>query len=227
MTTRPPWMPLYIADYRRDTAHLSPAQHGGYVLLIMHYWAHGKLPDDDAQLRNIACMDQREWNRHRAVLQAFFQDGWKHKRIEAELAKAKAKQNKRQEAGKRGGIAKAKGWQNPSNATVLLEQNPSNALASSSHSERKKDTADAVPTAYAFESGVIRLVEKDLQAWKAAYSHLDVPAELIGLTEWAGNQGDKWFFAVSGALTKRNRAAKIAASREQSNFKWNGIEGVI
>lgn len=83
-----PWMPLYVADYRADTAHLSTMQHGAYLLLIMHYWQTGGLPDDDEQLARIACCAQVEWKRLRPVIVKFFADGWKHSRIEQELAKA-------------------------------------------------------------------------------------------------------------------------------------------
>jgi hypothetical protein len=63
---------------------------------------------------------------------------------------------------------------------------------------------------YAFESGIIRLSPKDFAKWQKAYSHLDLAAELMGLTKWAGEQGpENWFFAVSGALAKRNRDVKI------------------
>jgi uncharacterized protein YdaU (DUF1376 family) len=79
-----PWMPLYIADYLADTAHLNAAQSGAYLHLIMHYWTSGKLPDDDRALARIARMTATEWKRDRAIIQAFFRDGWKHKRIEAE-----------------------------------------------------------------------------------------------------------------------------------------------
>jgi uncharacterized protein YdaU (DUF1376 family) len=87
MSTRP-WMPLYIADYRADTAHLSAAQHGAYLLLIMHYWTTGGLPMDDAPLARIAGMTPAEWKKNRPTIAAFFTADWKHKRIDAELAKA-------------------------------------------------------------------------------------------------------------------------------------------
>lgn len=220
-----PWMPLYVADYRADTAHLSAAQHGAYLLLIMHYWSTGALPDDDGQLARIACLTAKEWAKARPVVQAFFADGWKHKRVDTEIARAEFKHERRSEAGKRGGIASANAKQNSSNAG-------SNAQPSSSQpeSERKEDTADAVPPSvapYAFESGVIRLKQKDFDQWKQAFSHLDLPAELLALTEWASQQ-PKWFFALSGALAKRNRDVGIRLEQQKTApaFKWNGMEGV-
>lgn len=96
---------------------------------------------------------------------------------------------------------------------------------------REEDTADAGTSSvapYAFESGVIKLKQKAFDQWKQAYSHLDLAAELLALTEWAAGQ-PKWFYAVSGALAKRNRdvAVRIEQQKTQPAFKWNGIEGVI
>ena len=51
-----PWMPLYIADYLADTAHLRAPESGAYLHLIMHYWRRGSLPDNDRQLATIAKM---------------------------------------------------------------------------------------------------------------------------------------------------------------------------
>jgi uncharacterized protein YdaU (DUF1376 family) len=93
-------MPLYVADYRIATAHLSTIEHGAYLLLIMHYWAAGSLPTDDASLARIACMTIKEWNKHRTVIARFFDAKWKHERIEDELARAINISEKRRDAGK-------------------------------------------------------------------------------------------------------------------------------
>lgn len=96
-----PWMPLYVGDYRRDTAHLSALEHGAYLLLIMHYWQAGELPADDRQLSRIAACTPAEWRRIKPTIQAFFSDGWKHARIEFELTETA----RISEAGRKGGIA--------------------------------------------------------------------------------------------------------------------------
>jgi len=88
--SRRPWMALWIGDFLADTMHLSDALTGNYVLLICHYWQHGGLPDDPEQLARICKMSREQWGKRSPVLEAFFQDGWKHKRIEDELAKAAA-----------------------------------------------------------------------------------------------------------------------------------------
>jgi uncharacterized protein YdaU (DUF1376 family) len=101
------WMPLYIGDYLADTGHLTTTQHGAYLLLMMHYWRKHGLPDDDKQLAAIAKLPLRIWLDTKETLQAFFHDGWVHKRIEGELARRKEVSNKRAEAGSRGGKCKA------------------------------------------------------------------------------------------------------------------------
>jgi uncharacterized protein YdaU (DUF1376 family) len=98
-------MPLYIADYLADTAHLTATESGAYLHLIMHYWQHGSLPEDDDRLARIAAgMAVEQWRLIRPTIQAFFQDGWRHKRIDAEFEKS----HERSMAGRLGGLAKAK-----------------------------------------------------------------------------------------------------------------------
>lgn len=82
--------------------------------------------------------------------------------------------------------------------------------------KQKEDNAPSgAPPKFAFESGCIRLNAKNLSQWKSAYVNLDVEAELLGLTKWAGEQGNNWFCAVSGALAKRNREVGIRKSAAQ------------
>jgi uncharacterized protein YdaU (DUF1376 family) len=98
------WMPLYVGDYLRDTRDLNTLQHGAYLLLIMHYWQHDGLPNDDARLAAITGLSVAQWRRIREPVQAKFAAGWKHKRIEAEIAKVDRAFMQRRLAGRNGGI---------------------------------------------------------------------------------------------------------------------------
>jgi uncharacterized protein YdaU (DUF1376 family) len=115
-----PWMPLYVADYRAKTTHLGAVEHGIYLLLIMHYWQEGGLPNDDRLLARIACATDTEWRRSKPIIEAFFEPGWKHGRIEEELAKAADISSKRR--------ASAEAMHSKRHASA-----PANAHASASH----------------------------------------------------------------------------------------------
>lgn len=144
-------MPLYIADYLKDTTHLGALESGAYLHLIMDYWANGKLPDDDKKLARIAKMTDREWKAAKATIQGFFQDGWTHKRVDAEITEAAriAQSN----AGKARGAANKRWSKHPPNmpeasSEQCLEHTSSNAPECTLHTsqeERKKDAAVAAP----------------------------------------------------------------------------------
>ena len=92
----PPWMPLNIADYLRDTTHLRALESGAYLHLIMGYWVGSGLPNDDRQLATIAKLSDKEWKAAKPVLAPFFGANWaSHKRIDKELAKANEISSKR------------------------------------------------------------------------------------------------------------------------------------
>lgn len=104
------WMPLYIGDYMADTMHLSGAEHGAYLLLLMHSWRTGPLPDDGRTLANIARTDTAAWKRVGPVVMAFFERtpaGLVSPRLEREREKALANTDQRIAAGKAGA---AKRW---------------------------------------------------------------------------------------------------------------------
>lgn len=115
-------MPMFWGDYLRDTGHLSPAEHGAYLLLIAHQWTTAKpLLDDDDFLRRIARMTAREWRAAKRVLEPMFDASngeWNQRRVEAELIRAKEAYDRRSNAGSKGGsAAQAKRKQSSSNAT--------------------------------------------------------------------------------------------------------------
>jgi hypothetical protein len=85
------------------------------------------------------------------------------------------------------------------------------------------------PRKYSFESGVIRLNERDFGNWQNAFPHLDLRAELVGMTGWAGTQ-QNWFNAVSGLLAKRNRDQAVRLEQARASGRSpvpKHLEGII
>jgi len=103
-----PWMPMYWGDYLRDTQHLSLEEHGAYLLLISHYWSHGGLPTDHGILKQILGLHgvngSNRWRSICLAIAPLFDEGWRHKRIEAELEKNRTISEKRAMAGRKGGV---------------------------------------------------------------------------------------------------------------------------
>jgi uncharacterized protein YdaU (DUF1376 family) len=130
-------MPFYVGDYLADTTHLTAAESGAYLFLIMHYWQKGSLPTDEAILARICRLTAREWAKSRPVLAEFFSADWKHDRIEQELEKARIKSEARAECGARGGAAKSLKDKEAhlAKARVLPQQTVAKDIASSSQSQ--------------------------------------------------------------------------------------------
>jgi uncharacterized protein YdaU (DUF1376 family) len=122
-------MPFYVRDYLADTVHLSTLEHGAYLMLIMHYWLHEGLPSDDAKLTRIVRLSPEQWADIRATLADLFEPGWRHKRIEAELANTKEKYLRRSEAGRQGGRASGLARQSRTSAEAMLQHEASDAKA--------------------------------------------------------------------------------------------------
>lgn len=148
MSRNDSWMPLHVGDYAADTGHLCDAEHGAYLLLIMHYWRTGPLPDDDARLARIACAsDPKRWGKTIGpVVRAFFrsEDGvLRHKRIDAERAKAQ------QISSKRANAARASHAQRSSKPDANAEQMQSKSTASATHArtelqpQKQKEDSEA------------------------------------------------------------------------------------
>jgi uncharacterized protein YdaU (DUF1376 family) len=107
-----PALPLWTDAYLGDTRHLSQAEHGAYLLLLITAWrTHDcSLPDNDRLLARYACCDMRTWHRQKPTIMAFWNlhDGrWTQKRLSAERKYVAERSSKRAEAGSRGGRASA------------------------------------------------------------------------------------------------------------------------
>jgi len=149
------WMPLDIDDYMADTLHLSAAEHGAYMLLIMRYWKDGGLPADERMIQRYSRLSVEQWTESRDIIAAFFSDGWRHKRIDAEIEKAAGIIEKRRAA------ASAKHAKSKSGAHAEQVQSKSTdtgvppSTTEPSSSLRSDDRAPAEPTARQHLEGVV------------------------------------------------------------------------
>jgi uncharacterized protein YdaU (DUF1376 family) len=119
------WMPLYVGDFLADTMHLSASESGAYLLLLMHYWRAGPLPDDDRKLAGIARCPPREWRKVSPLVRAFFtsENNQLHqKRMDIE----RARHANVLEAKRRGGKAR---WDKETSSTPDAEPPPSTSIA--------------------------------------------------------------------------------------------------
>jgi uncharacterized protein YdaU (DUF1376 family) len=111
-------MPLHVGAYIAATRHLSAAEHGMYLLLLMHAWNNaGVIPGDEDRLQRICSVTAKEWAKARAVILEFLtkqEDGtYRQKRLEAELARSLGLKADRSDAGAKGA---ANRWQRHSKA---------------------------------------------------------------------------------------------------------------
>lgn len=174
-----PFMPLYVADYLSDAAHLSTLEHGAYLLLIMTYWQRGEaLPADDRKLARICRVGPREWKRLKPVISEFFEvscDNWSHSRIDRELANVHAKSLKKRKAG----LARAKQMHSKCTANAKLSDT---------------DTVDTIP------KGIDAAASPEKEFWDKAKAYLGGrnPGAMIG--KWSRDYGkDEARRAISAA----------------------------
>jgi uncharacterized protein YdaU (DUF1376 family) len=225
-----PWMPLYIADYLKDTTHLGALESGAYLHLIMHYWQHGSLPTNERQLAQIAKLTAREWKRSCDTLKSFFQDGWRHKRIDQELAHAVDVSAKRSAAAAAKHAAAKEQQASKQDANADADAH----TLHTSHSTKKEEVggAEAPPDKvvpirrYAFEGRVIRLDQSDLNRWRETYRAIpDIMAVLQSADDYytqSPPKDGKWFFPVSNWLKRENdlwgEKIRVASARPDRSF---------
>lgn len=216
-----PSLPLFTDSWVADTKHLSRLERGTYHDLLVLMWRtpECRVPNDDAWLAKRLNMTSEEVRDElRPIITEFCKTDGNHifqKRLRKEWMWCRRKSKKQSDN------AKAR-WDKEkdicqSDATTSPVGNAPTPTPTPTKKEEDPPSAGRRPAA--FESGVIRLTQKDLDQWIEAFSHLDVKAELLALTEWAQKQ-QNWFMAVSGALAKRNRAAHERLTKPTKPAHW-------
>lgn len=133
-----PWYAFYPGDYANDTAHLTLTEHGAYRLLLDHYYMTAKPLSANAEqlLRVCRAFAKPDADALLSVLQTFFvlkKDGYHHKRVDQELAKAQELSEKRRDAAKKGVD------QRRANAEQMLSNSPAIATTTHSHSIQEQE----------------------------------------------------------------------------------------
>lgn len=121
---------LYPGDYLRDTAELTLAEHGSFLLLLAAYYGSERpIPSDNPTLfRLVRAMTDDEKNAVIRVSELFFPisslDGLRHnKRADEEIVKARARIEAARENGRNGGRPK-KPSNNPMGFNPLTHREP-------------------------------------------------------------------------------------------------------
>ena len=138
MSDRLPHLPLFVDDYDAATAHMTLEEDGAYLRLLRLCWRSPRctIPADDDWIMRRLRVDQGTYDRVvRPLIKEFFKQSRGRlfqKRLLQEYGNAVDRQQRRKEAGKKGGEAKASKNKDKgaSNALAKAEQTHGNAVAS-------------------------------------------------------------------------------------------------
>lgn len=172
-----------IADYRKDTSHLSRLEHSIYRDLIdWYYLDESPIPKETQSVtRRLRLGTQEETTALSNVLNDFFylsELGWNHKRIDMEIADYHSKCDKNKENGKKGGRPKSSVEPEKTQSVILAnpnesESNPNHKPITNNHKpvikESKKEILSLIQTMFPdVDSQVVSDFEKHRRNKKAA-----------------------------------------------------------
>ena len=188
-----PVLPFFTDAYLADTRHLTAAQHGAYLLLLMTAWRSidCRLPDDDNFLARAAAMDIRTWRVNKAVVMAFWkkdeQQKWCQGRLEDERKNVVEQRSKNAAAGKASALKRKERHSTTVITKPQRNSNPLNPSLNPSISKKeniiqKKETEAAEQETFArFWEAYPRRDgrHKASQSWRRAIAEGADPENLI------------------------------------------------
>ena len=213
-------MPLFVADYLADTWHLSPAEHGAYLLLIMNYWQRGKpLPSDDAKLARLLRMSAKEWSSVKCEVSQFFRDDgdtWHHARIEDELERCRTKAEQASRAGRASALQRESERSTVVERTLNASSNPVEQPDENKPDENKPDEKNKGRPA----SQGTRLTEEWLLSDDDRTYAEDQGIARDRVDRIAENFRDYWVSKAGKTATKTNwsKTWRIWCRREVDNY---------
>jgi uncharacterized protein YdaU (DUF1376 family) len=198
-------IPLNIGDLMADTAHMNAAEFGAYMRLIMHHYRMGVdgIPADEQKLIRMSGCSRQQWYSVRDIVLECFEekDGKLYNNSVGLMLlsfQKKAKLNK-------ANYLKRK--QSGQNSDPIQ---PTNTIYNIQDTNNNKGKSPD-PGSYAFDGEVIKLREKDFQAWMQS---ADIDEDQM--YEWLANRDmyletldaktrKKWFYTTSIQLRKEFR----------------------
>lgn len=228
--SRQPYMQLWIADFLGDTLHLSDAEIGQYMLLLMAMWRNGgSLPADPGKLARIA---RNPVSENVMAYFAIANGSLTQNRLRSEWERARAKSEARSEAGRRGNEAKALKRQGTALAIANAKGHANGSHLPEPEPERKKEDGAKAPPA--FQGKIIRLNQADYDLWISSFRFVDLRPYLVSRDEFLAGLADdddrrkRWMISTSADLRNKNAAEK--AKRKPAGgglkFKDSGPEPV-
>jgi len=223
MTKPDSWMPLYIADYLADTAHLSTEEHGAYLLLIMHHWHKGAVPKNEKKLAKIARISHAKWRKISDTILEFFDDAgdvFVQPRVLEEIEKANKKYEARRAAGQKGGIAKAK--QKRSNAKAGLNQPQPQPHSTNVESPlTPQEGGMTIGFLEFFREYPLQVSQRNAwRAWKRANADSEPIENILSAVREYAASGPEEFETPSAWLAREPWKSRRAVNSEALNAKW-------
>ena len=236
-----------IADYRKDTMHLSRLEHGIYRDLIDWYYLDEQpIPlETQSVSRRLRLVSEEEAKALKNVLSDFFtlsDDGYRHSRIDAEIANYSATCDKNKENGKKGGRPKAikplNGKEdNPIGSESVTTGNPNETQINPNQEPITNNHKPSKPFVsrekIAFDGSNFKNTESYIEGWGKAYPAIDVTIELNKASVWliANPQNKKSNYArfLNNWLCKaQDKAPKVSSTTVSIGKPWfltsTGIE---
>lgn len=213
-----PALPLWTDALIGDTYHLSPAEFGAYMRLLIAAWRSPNcdLPTDDHYLGK-AIGDPRNWPRLKKTVLLYFNiegERMTQKRLLRERDFVSAKGVQASAAGRASALKKnnTSSTDAPTPLQRNANENPTPTPIPIPIHKKKEEGGGKPPNdEIVFQGKTIRLNRADYGRWKMSYSAIpDINAALQTADDYYTENppnGGKWFFPVSRWLAKDHEYA--------------------